>query len=254
MELSSRSIAPDTFIDLAYAEPGVGGQNTSPELSWTPGPEGTASYMVTCFDPDAPTGSGWWHWVVTDIPPSVTSLAEGAPLPAGARTWLNDYGYGGWGLLDYYLEQPGRYSLTEAFFANQAALLWRLGLASTSDGDRRGLTYDRDVLAFYGDPAWVAKMAPGPLTYDQALAVRDHTYTLTVTPKRGAESYAAVNKNGSQRGGRPIIAWLPQRVRNIQLTAGAELGAVVTDNFILLPRPEQTERPVRVSFTAEPIQ
>jgi len=97
MELSSRSIAPDTFIDLAYAEPGVGGQNTSPELSWTPGPEGTASYMVTCFDPDAPTGSGWWHWIVTDIPQSVTSLAEGAPLPAGARTWLNDYGYGGWG-------------------------------------------------------------------------------------------------------------------------------------------------------------
>lgn len=97
MELSSSSIAPDSFIDLTYAEPGVGGQNTSPELSWTPGPEGTGSYMVTCFDPDAPTGSGWWHWVVTDLPASVTSLAEGAPLPPSARTWPNDYGYGGWG-------------------------------------------------------------------------------------------------------------------------------------------------------------
>lgn len=97
MEIRSESIAADSFIDLRYAEPGVGGQNVSPQLSWTAGPEGTASYALTCFDPDAPTGSGWWHWVVTDIPAETTSLAEGAPLPAGARSWPNDYGYAGWG-------------------------------------------------------------------------------------------------------------------------------------------------------------
>ncbi len=97
MELHSTSVGADAPIDLSYAEPGVGGQNISPELSWTPGPDGTASYAVTCFDPDAPTGSGWWHWVVTDIPASVTRLDQGAPLPAGARTWTNDYGYSGWG-------------------------------------------------------------------------------------------------------------------------------------------------------------
>jgi Raf kinase inhibitor-like YbhB/YbcL family protein len=97
MDLSSTSIAPGSYIAMTHAEPGVGGQNLSPALSWTPGPDGTASYTVTCFDPDAPTGSGWWHWVVTDIPADVTSLAEGADLPNGARTWTNDYGYSGWG-------------------------------------------------------------------------------------------------------------------------------------------------------------
>lgn len=97
MELRSESITADTFIDSVYAEPGAGGENISPELHWSVGPEGTASYAVTCFDPDAPTGSGWWHWVVTDIPAQVTSLQRGAALPPGARTWINDFGYLGWG-------------------------------------------------------------------------------------------------------------------------------------------------------------
>ena len=97
MEITSDGITADASIDLRYAEPGAGGTNVSPGLAWTGAPEGTRSYAITCFDPDAPTGSGWWHWVVTDIPAEVTSLAEGAPLPAGARTWANDYGYPGWG-------------------------------------------------------------------------------------------------------------------------------------------------------------
>ena len=97
MEFTSENIAAGSSIDLRYAEPGVGGDNVSPQLTWSAGPDGTQSYALTCFDPDAPTGSGWWHWVVTDIPAEVTSLAEGASLPAGARTWTNDYGYPGWG-------------------------------------------------------------------------------------------------------------------------------------------------------------
>lgn len=97
MEITSDSIAANASIDLRFAEPGVGGENISPALAWSGAPEGTRSFAITCFDPDAPTGSGWWHWVVTDIPAGVTSLAEGAPLPAGARTWTNDYGYPGWG-------------------------------------------------------------------------------------------------------------------------------------------------------------
>ena len=73
-----------------------GGKDVSPQLSWTGAPEGTRSYAVTVYDPDAPTGSGFWHWAVADIPATVTSLAEGAGddtgsgLPDGAFQLPND--------------------------------------------------------------------------------------------------------------------------------------------------------------------
>ena len=64
----------------------------SPQLSWHGAPAATQSYAVTVFDPDAPTGSGFWHWVAWDIPPGVTSLPTGAALPAGAVNGENDAG------------------------------------------------------------------------------------------------------------------------------------------------------------------
>lgn len=97
MELSSDAIPAGSTIEPTYAEPSCGGQNVSPDLRWSGAPEGTSSYALTCYDPDAPTGSGWWHWIAFDIATAQTSLSAGQGPDAPMRQWRNDYGYVGYG-------------------------------------------------------------------------------------------------------------------------------------------------------------
>jgi Raf kinase inhibitor-like YbhB/YbcL family protein len=98
--LRSTDIADGETLSLAQVSGifGAEGEDRSPQLAWSGFPAETASFAVTCFDPDAPTGSGFWHWAVADIPADVTELPAGAgspestDMPTGATTLRGDAG------------------------------------------------------------------------------------------------------------------------------------------------------------------
>ena len=98
-EVRSDDVAHDEMMgeNHVFDDWGMTGGNISPSLSWSGFPAETKSFALTCFDPDAPTGSGFWHWIVLDIPASVTQLetnaagTDGLGLPEGAFHVRNDY-------------------------------------------------------------------------------------------------------------------------------------------------------------------
>lgn len=98
---------------------GCAGGNLSPQISWRNAPAGTRSFAVTVYDPDAPTGSGWWHWTVFNIPATASGLSKGAgvaasgQLPAGATQGRTDFGAPGFGgACPPAGDKPHRYQLT----------------------------------------------------------------------------------------------------------------------------------------------
>jgi Raf kinase inhibitor-like YbhB/YbcL family protein len=95
LEVKSQLFGDGETIPTSAAHAMAGGENISPDLAWSQGPEGTKSYAVTCWDPDAPTTVGFTHWVVFDIPPSVRSLDAGA-TPPGVSGFI-DWGESRWG-------------------------------------------------------------------------------------------------------------------------------------------------------------
>ncbi|AXP02782.1 MULTISPECIES: kinase inhibitor [Pseudomonas] len=115
--LTSQDIAENRPLTSREVFQGFGceGGNTSPELSWSNAPAGTKSYAVTVYDPDAPTGSGWWHWTVVNLPASTKSLPRGvgSNLPAGAVQGRTDYGQPGFGgACPPVGDKPHRYQFT----------------------------------------------------------------------------------------------------------------------------------------------
>lgn len=103
--LNSPDLDPRKPIAAKHVFNGFGceGENVSPALAWSNPPVGTKGFALTVYDPDAPTGSGWWHWLIINIPADAQGLPQGAgdaaarTLPAGARQIRTDYGAAGWG-------------------------------------------------------------------------------------------------------------------------------------------------------------
>ena len=108
-------------------------------------------------------------------------------------------------------------------------------------------------MAIYGDPAWSAKLAPGKLSYEQTLTeVAQGLFSLDIKPLAGNKSFEPVNTNGSQRGWRPFVQYLPRRVKDIEVIQGQDLSPLITDDFVLVPNPRvcDPDKTYRVLFKA----
>ena len=101
--LSSNDLGGEATKTEEFDGFGCTGKNQSPQLSWKNAPKGTKSFAITMYDPNAPTGSGWWHWLVFDIPTNINEIVRGAGnikaglMPKGIIQSITDYGAKGYG-------------------------------------------------------------------------------------------------------------------------------------------------------------
>lgn len=185
-------------------------------------------------------------------------------------TW---FGYGGWGVGEYFFGRPGELTFSEAFHSSIQAVVhelesrfpktaqaevndWNietdpqligriaasLGYTEWNDTvkDNVGLLWDRDTVAFYGDPAWEARLLPRELPWEQELREKDGVYTFEVKARKDA------------RCRRPPLLLFPHRLLNVEVIEGSDLKPVIADDFILLPSPAKLEggKTYRVVFKA----
>jgi Raf kinase inhibitor-like YbhB/YbcL family protein len=101
LTLKSDDMAGQMSVNQVFNGFGCSGKNISPQLHWSNPPQGTKSFAITMYDPDAPTGSGWWHWIVFNIPKETKSIAANASgsnsIAKGAIESKTDYGKSGFG-------------------------------------------------------------------------------------------------------------------------------------------------------------
>ncbi len=150
LELKSADMPDGGTLKLEQVANSFGckGGNLSPSITWSDAPEGTKSFAINLYDPDAPTGSGWWHWTVFDIPASVHSLPKGAgaadtdSLPKGAIQGRTDFGYAAYGGACPPAGSAHRYVLTLT-----ALKIERLGLDSNASGALVGFMTKANALA-----------------------------------------------------------------------------------------------------------
>ena len=148
-EVTSTDVTDGGQMPATFAHTSAGGGDLSPQLAWSGFPAQTASFAVTCFDPDAPTGCGWWHWLLLDVPASVTSLAQGVgseagdQLPPGAWHLTNSYGTAAFGGA---APPPGDYP-HKYVFAVHALDVAQLGIDSSVSQEVAGFNLTAHTIA-----------------------------------------------------------------------------------------------------------
>ena len=157
--LSSPDISGQLSNTQVFNGFGCSGKNISPILNWKNAPEGTKSFAVTVYDPDAPTGSGWWHWVIFDIPANVQSLESNAgnikiaAAPKGSIQSGTSFGQPGFGgACPPQGDKPHQY-----IFTVYALKIDKLGLNDNATAELVGFYLGRNMLARASIVAYYAR-------------------------------------------------------------------------------------------------
>lgn len=203
------------------------------------------------------------------------------------ETW---YGRNGWGGLCYFMNNPGRYTIPEAFYLNQQDMMFQLrqmapdlvnkpfpfagddpmhvereyaAVAKMNGGkittDAFGFFYDRDVVALYGDPAWDVRLAeqPNPNDYEVSCKVKSEECVVTIKtgPNYSEERLRGSDFRSQHVGELPFSFFFPKRLRNPRLAEGQNWQAAVDENFLLVYKPGfEPNKKYTIVLTTDPVR